>query len=154
MINWMTRLELQKGARIVTVTARTPARMRVTGNPYRGRTISKVCRYNGVVNFDYEKALRKRLQALGENSQDVQAGNASYEIETHEDGRMKPFCRNRRTGQRYLRMLLNSKLSTTYVDERGNVIPTNELQPYLQDTSDRVVPIMTIKVENLVDVKL
>lgn len=130
--NEILKLLMQpKGATFLTITAVTDARAKKTGNPYG--VIFKLAKINGMVNFQYDNAIRKRLEAEGKNPDDF-AFKASWHEPVIENNRITPISSHKETGELYLRMaVLNEIGEPRYFDVKGTEIPIQNIIKFLPE---------------------
>jgi hypothetical protein len=122
------------GATPVTFIAATTPNMRKTGNPYSGR-VTKVARINGMVNFQYDAGVIRRLEKEGKSADEFTAGT-SWHTPVKVDGKLTPLCEHKSNGQQYLRFMLGAVLECEYQLDDGTVIDKATLEPWLVKGSD------------------
>ncbi len=94
-------LSTLRGASFITITAKTDARLKKTGNPH-GK-VWKVNRVNVCVNFQYDQGVLRRLEKEGKSEEDFRKGESWHTPVLTDDGKLTPFCSHNKTGQLYLR---------------------------------------------------
>lgn len=118
-----------KGASFVTFLAETELpKMRKTGNPFVGAT--KLAVVNGTINFFYDKAVLRRLEAEGKGPEAFERGESWHVPEKRSDGTLTPFALHKKTGERYLRLMPGKTLSKAYV-LNGEQVPTDEIERFI-----------------------
>lgn len=118
-----------KGAKIVSFTARTDARLKKTGNPYKG--VVKVQRVNALVNFHYDAGVLRRLEKEGKSPDDFKKGTSWHVPVLGKDGELTPFCQHPKTGEYYLRICCLKRLEATYEDQDGVVLTREQIAEWL-----------------------
>jgi hypothetical protein len=131
-------LSAEKGARIVTITAKTTPNMRKTNNPFYNQrekafTVSKVSRVNGMINWSYENSV---------NNQRAREGHGdAFEAHPRTWGQRiqgTPFVHHMKKDgsiKRYLEVKVERSLGHFYMDEYGKEIDAALVQPWLVDAS-------------------
>jgi|GEM_PF-1814514 len=145
-----------KGASYITFKAHTDARAKKTGNPFG--TIWKTYTVNGLVNFQYDEAVVRRLTKEGKEESEFQRGESWHELVKDSRDRLTPFASHKETGEIYLRFwLLNKSPETIYEQEDGTVLTFDEVKPFLPKPSsyknqglDKPVQIQTYKMASIV----
>lgn len=130
-----TLLQDIKGACFLSFVAETVPTMKKTGNPHMDRGIKKVARVHGLINFQYEDGVLRRLEKEGKQSSDFQRGTSWHEPVFREDGTMTPFAQHKNPEKRnlsYLRFMKRGRIEAVYEDEFGNEVNENELKPWLR----------------------
>ena len=146
------------GARIIGLTTVTEPKMRKTNNPYIGK-VFKVSKYGAVVNFHYDDGVLRRLEKEGKSAEDFKRGESWHEPVLTESGHLTPFCRHKKTGEKYLRVQrLNGH--SRYVDEKGRFFSKSLIEPFLQESGsyanqglDNPLVFLTLKLSNVVSVR-
>ena len=129
----------RKGATPVTLEAVTDARLKKTGNPY-----GKVYKYqtvNGMVGADYGLSV-KRQQIKAGNEPDFEAGKLPYGEWVNDQRKVVEHTLANGSYMLYLRIQFVDKEGKplpkskalpypVYKDENGNVIPYEDVKPFL-----------------------
>lgn len=120
-----------RGATFVTVATNTEPKMKKTGNPFHGR-VRKIAKYNGQINFHYDRAVLAQLEREGKDASCFFAGESYHKPILREDGTLTPFAVHKDDPSReYLRFRILRTLETSYVDETGADVPEAALEPWL-----------------------
>lgn len=130
------RLLSLKGATFITVTVRTDARCRKTGNPF-GK-VFKTATVNGQVNFHYDAAVLRRLEKEGKGAEAFERGESWHVPYRHHDGgHLTPLaCRKGEDTPAYLRIRhLATVGETVFTDAAGNVLDRAAVEPFLPPAS-------------------
>lgn len=123
------RLSELAGAAILGLTTRTDARLRKRGHNL-GR-VDKVARVTALVNFHYDRAVRRRLAAAGQPPESF-TPRRSWHLAVLDGGRLTPFCRHKETGELYLRALVLSRVGRpVYVAADGTPLSPDAVDPWL-----------------------
>jgi len=149
-----------RGARIATVSMRTPVRMRKTGNPYADDVFT-VARKKVQFNFFLSNAVRKALAEKGIDPESYVAGKTWHEQVYRQDGTLTPFRRHLKTGELYLWIRPMKNYEKHF--ERGNGTPIAEEEfaqfvqksetPYArQGLGEDYIPAITVRLENVKEV--
>jgi hypothetical protein len=110
------------GAQIITIVARTDARLRKTDNPFGH--VEKITRVNGMVNWNYGRAVRN--QQLREGSSGVfRASERAWGTRL----KNSPFVEHK--GELYLEVKIQHVLSTRYENAVGVEIAAEQLASLL-----------------------
>lgn len=101
--------------------------------PYVG--VLKVSRRNGLINVNYNKAVRNRLaKSLGVALADVEYTNGKtwFVHQTDENGKALPLVKHatKETGKHYLQYFPIRSSGTKYVLPNGEEIAESQLKPY------------------------
>jgi hypothetical protein len=104
--------------------------------PFKG--VVKVSRRNGLINMNYNTAVRKRMaDAMGVPIEEVEYTNGKtwFKHETTDgtpEGKALPLCvhATKPTGKFYLQYFPIQSSGTYFMDERGERIPVEALKPY------------------------
>jgi hypothetical protein len=124
-----------RGSKFLTITSRTDARLKKTGNPYG--TVYKVSKVNICVNFQYEAGVRRRLEKEGKNPDDFVRGESWHTAVKSEDGFLTPLCSHKQTGAVYLRC---QRLATigepVYFTQDGVEVTREEIAEWLPKQSE------------------
>ena len=107
----------------------TEPSMRKTGNPWAGK-VKKVARSLVDININYENRVNNQREREGSTA-DFEVGDNWHEAIKDSKGRWTPFTRNKKSGEMYLRCAVDKSLSTTYVDDTGDIVPKESLEPFL-----------------------
>lgn len=102
-----------KGATPITIIAHTEPKMRKTANPFYGR-IYKASRVNGMVNFQYDAGVLRRLENEGKSADNFRQGQSWHEAVLTADGKLTPFCKHKQNGEYYLRFMLRGTIQSEY----------------------------------------
>ena len=113
-----------RGSTFVNVDTNTEPDMYKRGNPYVGR-VRKVCKMTLQLNASDE---RKMLAANPEYTK----GKTYHEAVVRPDGTATPLSVHKTNGTLYLRAHPLAVQSVRYVDEQGNEIAKDELEPWLK----------------------
>ncbi len=130
----VAKLSDQRGATILTFTAKTDARLKKTGNPYG--QVYKIARVNGLVNFHYDNGVLRRLEKEGKSPEDFRKGDSWHVAVLTDDGKLTPFSVHPKTGEFYIRFLHVATLQTIYVTEDGKELTADEVAPFLPKKSE------------------
>lgn len=115
------RLADQRGTTFGTLTTRTDARARKTGNPFG--TIYKTARVNVVLGHDYESSVN--LQRDREGVAD------SFKAQGRAWGQHVKGCIVEHKGKLYLRCKVQRSISRHYEDADGNLLDPEAIKPFL-----------------------
>lgn len=138
-----------RGTMAVSIDAVTVPEMRKTGNPYAGR-ITKSCRMDGMIGFDYENSLNN--QAAREGKEDRDAKARKWGVLTAD----RIFVTHK--GAWYLQMKVQSTDTPVYRDDMGNEIAKDTLAPFLpaksapsstQSDLDKEIIVRDVKMSNV-----
>lgn len=145
-----------RGSSFISVITKTKPRMRKTGNAFYDR-VTKISRFDGVVGFDYESGVNRRLVKEGKQA-DFTASSPTNGITPffREDGTFTPLATNSHN-EWYLRMQLNdNKYEPVYLLD-DLPIPVDAVEPYLQRSNsytnqgvENTLKIICPKLENIV----
>ena len=142
----------------VTILARTDSRARK--NPY-GK-IFKVRRINGMVSFDYQAGVERRLAKEGKSKENFSPGESWHKPVEHE-GHLTPLCIHKEKREKiYLRLMVNKGLGEPlYFDEHGEELPKEQVKPYLPKKSsydnqglDNPLVFTTFDLDNVVEISV
>jgi len=124
--NTLFSLVGSKPVSVITVT--TPA-MNKTGNPYYDKVL-KVSNTSGMVGFDYEAAMDKRL-----GTDDFEASETYSQVILNA-GRMTPLSEHKKDPSRvYLRMMSRASKSKYIHKETQQEIPKESLEAWIKASS-------------------
>jgi hypothetical protein len=118
-----------RGAKVLSLTTETDARLKKTGNLY-GK-VTKVSRINVLVNFHYDAGVERRLAAEGKSLDDFKKGESWHVPVLTEDGKLTPFCSNPKTGELYLRVQVLGRGETRYFTEEGKEVTRDQIDAWL-----------------------
>jgi len=119
----------QRGATILSFTARTDARLKKTGCPYKG--VQKVAKVNALVNFHYDEGVLRRLAKEGRSADEFRQGSSWHTPILRGDGSLTPFCQHKTAGGLYLRVMALKTLEESYETEDGQVLTRADVEPWL-----------------------
>jgi hypothetical protein len=131
-----------KGAKMLSFIAATEPKMNKrhrgdkTPNPYLDHIV-KIARVAGMVNFDYDGGVRRRLQREGKNPDDFEGGH-SWHVPFKRDGRWTPFAAHKKTPDvpGYVRFCCQSRVEAEYKDKRTDTeVAEEDLKPFLAKPS-------------------
>lgn len=115
------RLMAQTGTNFATMTTRTDARARKTGNPFG--TVYKVARVNIAIGTDYE---------AGVNRQRTREGNeGTFTAQGRQWGTVIGGAVVENRGKLYLRCKVERSLAYHYEDADGNLLDPAAVKPFL-----------------------
>lgn len=120
------------GSQFVSVITETEPRMRKTNNPYNGNVIKRSVQ-NGLVNFQYDEGVKRRLAKEGKDPNEFESGTSWHEP-VKLNGRLTPFCRHKKTGDLYFRYQLHNSRSQFFNKNTGDEISKDALTPFLYDS--------------------
>lgn len=137
------------GTRCQFVSMLTVTEPKLKANcPFKG--VVKVSRRNGLLNMDYNKAVRSRIsKALGVPMADVEYTNGNvwfaHEIITFGEGKEQTkknlplvFNKTKNDGKKYLQYFPLRSKQTRYVLPNGEEISEEQLKPYFYARSEQV----------------
>lgn len=158
-------MDLPRRAQFVTFTSETTPRMRKTvdgrGTPYNefhdengNCLVTKVSRVNGIINFRYKNSVNNQRER--EQGPD----HEPFEPEPRKWGeRLEGMPLVEHKGRYYLEVKVERSLGTTYLDENGDEIEREALEPYLYrsrqpSTQQTETPIILrdYRVENITEI--
>ncbi len=104
-------------------------------NPYYGDLL-KVNKHTGIVNFQYEEGVRRRLIKEGKDPDDFVRGE-SWHKPLIIEGKLTPFCIHKQTGVPHLRfMLRDSGKAEFFTIENHRPVIKDDVVEYLVDNDD------------------
>jgi hypothetical protein len=108
--------------------------------PYKG--VVKVSRRNGLINMNYNKAVRTRIaKALGVPLADAEYENGKtwFVHQTDENGKALPLVKNatKDNGKHYLQYFPIRSSGTKYIMANGEEVTEEQLQPYFYSRPER-----------------
>jgi hypothetical protein len=125
-----------RGATPITFTAKTDARAKKTGNPF-ALPIRKTSRVNGMINFQYDAGVIRRLEKEGKPLTAFERGESWHELVKDSEGRLTPFCRHKSTGDLYVRFMLIRRLGEPeFEDGEGNPLTAEQAAPFLPKANE------------------
>lgn len=143
-----------RGARKAAIVTVTEPKMRKTANPYYG-SVEKISHTLVDLNINYENKVNNQLGREGKEPE-FEAGGNWHSPVVRPDGTLTPFAKHNKTGEIYLRVVLDKVLSTEYIDRTtGEVIPESTLEPWLQRSepsnqgTDKPIRLFTPKLSNV-----
>jgi hypothetical protein len=148
--------QLKGAAFISLVYDAPPSKMRKTGNPYAGNC-RKISNVNGMVNFNYDEGVLRRLEKEGKSPDDFKQGT-SWHTPFLIDGRLTPICKHKTTNQPYLRFMFLKSVSCEYRTLDGTPIDEKKIQPFLPEKSgyenqglseENILIFLTYSLENI-----
>ena len=110
-----------RGATFATLVTKTDARLKKTGNPFGN--VEKVSRVNVCLGFQYEKAVNRQRAREGTE--------ADFEAVPRQWGEKISPMFIAHKGKIYLETKVERSLSTTYLDSKGQEIPSEAVKPFL-----------------------
>jgi len=144
-------LEETKGAKPVTIVAKTFPKVRKTNNPHPN--IVKVSRVNGMVNFIYENAVNNQRKREGETP-DFEAAPRQW------GQRIEGTPLVKHNDKTYLEFKVERSLDYHYEDN-GIMVPEDEVAPFLPKRSEssrqnveKEVILRDYAIENIVSVRM
>lgn len=118
-----------RGAKVVTITAKTDARIKKSSEPRFGGPVYKLSRVNGMINWSYEAAVNRQRDREGKAT-DFESHPRQWG--TRLDG--TPFVAH--NGLLYLELKIEKSVDEpSYVDVDGNEIALANIQPHLPQRS-------------------
>ena len=117
-----------KGTMAVSIDAATAPKMNKTGNPYFGR-ITKFCRMDGLIGFDYENSVNN--QAAREGKEERDAKGRAWGTLTAD----RLFVTHK--GEYYLQMKVQSTDTPVYKDETGAIVDKATLAPFMPERGEK-----------------
>lgn len=144
-------LQEKAGAELLTVITRTTPSMRKKGNPYWGRVL-KVAKVNGQIRFNYEKAVQRQQEKEGhEPTFEAQPRKWGSHVNPHST--FLAHITQLGEAKFYLRLrVLKSK--SVFVDENGEIVPTELIEPYLTPKQDNGVTERDYNLDNILAVSI
>lgn len=155
-------------AQPVGLVTRTPARMRLTDNPYAGRGIMRVADRHGWIGASYESCVNRQRVREGRPKARVSPAEAGVlYVERFRADRLwsgagehlpdnRHFVRHKGTGKLYLAFFPLSVLRDLWLDAKQRVIPPAKLEPWLiasgrssTQQTDKQIQWRVIALENL-----
>lgn len=147
------------GAKAVSFSAKTKANVRKT--PYGD--IFKLSRVNGMVGFQYDDGVVRRLAKEGKTDADFRRGESWHEPVVDDQGRLTPLCVNKKSdGKGYLRFMYRKTLGEPrYFGADGEELTQSQVEPYLRKSSnyenqclDKPLEIKVYALENLLSISV
>lgn len=127
------RLSEVKGAKIITIMAKTPVKMRKTsrlnGDSCPFQTIHKISRVNGIINHNYENSVNKQRERE-EKEPDFQAVSRTWG--EHIPG--TSFIKHNENI--YLILKVERAFDTVYIDEKDRIRTKAEISEFEYQKSD------------------
>ena len=123
---FLATLESARGARPVTFTATTDARLRKTGNPFG--QVNKRSEVNGMVNWHYQNAVN-RQRAREDSATDFEARPRKWGKRIPKS----PFVVHK--GALYLEVKVERSLNHRYVTPDGRALTDADVAPFLPKRS-------------------
>lgn len=120
----------RKGATFVSVILETEPKMKKTNNKFYGK-VKKISRISGIINFDYETAVNRRLEKEGKEPKFK--AQQSWHRHIMVDGKPTSILINPRTQERYLKLQVRKQESIYTL----NSVPINPaiLTEFLYESS-------------------
>lgn len=115
------RLADQAGTTFATLTTRTDARARKTGNPWG--TVYKTSRVNVALGTDYETGVNRQRGREG--------AEADFTAQSRQWGTVVAGCLVEHKGRLYLRCKVERSLSHHYEDADGSLLDPEAARPFL-----------------------
>lgn len=150
-------LAQQKGAKPVTITAETDPKPRQgtknNPSPFRGKTVVKRARVNGMIGWDYSNSV---------NNQRAREGNEEFfEVHPRTWGeRIKGSPLVEYKGKHYLEVKVQNVLSTEYFVD-GELIDEETIKPFLpvkkpsaRQETEKAILIADYSLDNIVAIRL
>lgn len=122
-------LAINRGARIVTFTAHTDARLRKTGNPLPEKRATKIARVNGIVNFKYTNSVNNQREREG-NDRDFVAQPRAW------GKRLAGYPFVAHNGNLYLEVKIERVLDVQFEDANGEPLAREQVAPFLPARHD------------------
>jgi len=141
----------------VTISTDTEPKMRKTGNPYLG--VRKIAKRNGLLNVNYTDSVSRKIAAkvnLPEEQVNYVPKPTWYMHENDDKGRPIALCRHQKDDSKYyLQYFPIRNLGTEYVMPNGDIVPEENLKPFLQESggSDIKPMVITIGMDSIVEMK-
>lgn len=132
-------LDNKRGAFFVTIVASTDARLKKTGNPFKG--VRKVARVNGLLNWIYANSVNN--QRVRENTPTNDEGEVIQFIAEprkwgervrRADGTISPFVQHK--DSIYIELKVQRSLGYQYFDADGNELTAEQVAPFLPARSE------------------
>lgn len=147
------------GSHFISVVTETElSKMRKTNNPWYGNVIKRSVQ-SGLVNFQYDEGVRRRLEKEGKDPSSFESGTSWHEpvkIGNH----LTPFCKHKQTGDLYLRFQLHNSDSEYFNKTTGDPIDKDTIAPFLYDSKsysnqglDKPLMIITPKLSSIKEIK-
>lgn len=150
----ITRSELvglflqQKGAKLCTLIYSSDARVRKTSNPHP--LVTKTVRVNCVANYNYSRALQKRLANLGQNPI---AGKEVHDRTWGVRVGQTPIIEHK--GKTYIDVMVGKVLDIKYKDtESGKELTYEDVKDFLPNKDPSTVKVANISTDNIMSVKM
>lgn len=143
------------GCRFVSMVSETPVTKMKVSSPFKG--VLKVSRKTGVINMDYNLAVRNRIAAnLGVSlgAVEYESGKTWYKHVETKDGKALPLCvhATKETGEFYLQYYPRGS-TNAYVMPNGDPVSETDLKPWLYKESERSEYKPTVIVVNVANIK-
>jgi hypothetical protein len=153
-----------KGANTISFVARTLPKVLKKSRVDKGENtygqIAKVSQVQGMVNFQYEAGVLRRLEKEGKSPEEYTRGESWHEAVTI-DGRLTPFCKHKENGEYYLRFMFISRGKTAYFDQNNVEITEEEAAPFLPKPSeyanqglDNPLIFLTYKLDSITEITM
>lgn len=126
---FVSLLLAKRGATILTFTAKTDARLKKTGCPFKG--VKKLATVNALVNFHYDEGVLRRLAKEGRSPDEFRRGESWHVPIIRGDDTLTPFCQHKTQGGLYLRVLALKTLEESYETEDGQVLTRADVDAWL-----------------------
>ncbi len=141
----------------VSLLTNTEPKMRKTGNPYVG--VRKISRRNGLLNINYADSVSRKIAVkvgLPENQVEYIPKATWYMHEDDGNGRPIALCRHQKDDTKYyLQYFPVKSFDTTYVMPNGDIVPEENLKPFLQESYqvDFKPAVITLGLDSIVEMK-
>jgi hypothetical protein len=122
-----------KGATFASAIIDTEPKMRKTDNPYYGR-VRKINRISGILNFNYDEGVRRRLEKEGKNPDEF-VGGSSWHKPVTVDGKFTPLAAHKdNPDQLYLRVAVQHTDKPEYFFD-GKPIDKKQIESFIPERS-------------------